>query len=179
MAKKKATAKVKKEVEYVASGLQIDYSIPIGLTGMLASASKTSDKEVWCALSDMANICAVRLIPRLGNRSYGADSWTTQTFPGSTVKLRLDMKGYKQSQRYDPATRSYIQLENPKMHFTCRIKVSGTTTERFTQAMINDYITDKILLGDFEGLDDVDDTQESVDGTATVDSPAHIDSEET
>ena len=151
--------KEKKEVEYVASQLNISYSIPVGLTAMLASATKTNDKEVWCALSDMANICASRLVKRLGPKSssqYGgyANSWTTQTFPGSTIKLRLDMSGSVSSSIYDYAARKQIQLDKPRMTFTCRIKVSGTTTERFTQEMINDYITDKILLGDFEGLED-------------------------
>ena len=149
---------------------------------MLASATKTNDKEVWCALSDIANICAARLVPRLQNKSgshYGssADSWTTQTFPGSTIKLRLDMSGSIHRSRYDYATKQHIEFEQPKMSFYCKVKVSGTTTERFTQAMINDYITDKILLGDFEGLDDDEQSvlPETISGSHGLD----VDSAET
>lgn len=154
MAKKKASAKSQKEVEYVASGLNINYSIPVGLTSMLASATKTNNKEVWCKLSDIANICAARLVNRLGSKSSHrhnsyADSWTTQTFPGSNIKLRLDMSGSISTSRWDQTTKMYVETE-PKMTFRCRVKVSGSTTESFTQQQINDYITDKILLGDDE-----------------------------
>lgn len=156
MARKKAEKKSEKEVEYVASNLSISYSIPVGLTSMLASATKTNNKEVWCKLSDIANICAVRLVSRLNSRSpsrYGtsyADSWTTQTFPGSNIKLRLDMSGSVSSQYYCNIEKRYKELDTPKMSFRCRVKISGTTTETFTQQQINDYITDKILLGDDE-----------------------------
>lgn len=172
MAKRKAKSESKKEVEYVASNLDIQYSIPVGLTSMLASATKSNNKEVWCKLSDIANICAVRLVSRLQNKRSGynsyADSWTTQTFPGSNIKLRLDMSGSVQTQYYDATTRSYKEHSHPKMSFRCRVKVSGTTTESFTQQQINDYITDKILLGDDEEFCGTPETESATESTEQV-----------
>jgi hypothetical protein len=153
MAKKKVKSESEKEAEYVASGLDISYSIPVGLCSMLATATKTNKKEVWCRLSEMANICAARLVTRLKPSGYNeilGSSWTTQTFPGSQVKLRLDMDGYVDTHTWDAASRQYVQRTEPRMRFSCRIKIAGVNTESFTQTQINDYITDKILLGDDE-----------------------------
>lgn len=139
------TKKPKAEVDYVAERLPINYTMPKGLAHMLANASGKSMQEVWCLLSEMANICAHRLSTKEGS-GYGS-SWTQKDFPGTQIKLRIDMDKY---QAY-----SYNGSEVKPVTYSARIKISGYANETFTQAQVNDYITESILLG-------VDDEQETV-----------------
>jgi hypothetical protein len=153
---------------YVPQGLNITYSIPIGLTSMLATATKKSEKEVWCCLSQIASVCAARLTTRLigANRNY-ADSWTTQVFPDSKVSLRLDMNGSKNQGSW--VGNQWVADPYPKLHFHCRIKVSGCNTESFDQKDIDKYIedeTEKILLG-------IDEDEEQETNTIETDDELH------
>ena len=151
MAKKVKVPKTKKHKfeAYIPQGLNITYSIPVGLCSMLATATKKTDKEVWCTLSQIASVCAARLTARLlsSNRNY-AGSWTTQQFPDSKISLRLDMSGSKSHGIWQGG--QYVPDPNPKLSYYCKIKVAGTNTERFDQKQIDKFIedeTEKILLG--------------------------------
>ena len=136
MARKK---KKEVEVDYVVERLPINYTMPKGLAHMLASASNKPLKEVWCQLSDMANICAHRLSTR-GEGHHS--SWTQSVFPETEVKLRIDMNKYEY--------RHWSTQEKSPARYEARIKISGYANETFTQAQVNDYITETILLGDDE-----------------------------
>jgi len=137
MSRKKRTPATK-EVDYVAEQLTINYTMPKGLAYMLASASGKQMKEVWCILSEMANICAHRLSSEEDRR--GGKSWTQKTFPGTEVKLRIDMDKW--------ASYNYSTGEKGKATYSARIKISGYAYENFTQQQVNDYITESILLGE-------------------------------
>lgn len=137
MARKKRTPATK-EVDYVAEQLTINYTMPKGLAHMLASASGKQMKEVWCILSEMANICAHRLSSE-EDRKRGK-SWAQKTFPGTEVKLRIDMD------KWSPY--NYSTGEMGKATYSARIKISGYANENFTQQQVNDYITESILLGE-------------------------------
>lgn len=163
----KTSKKTLKEAPYVASNLDINYTIPVGLTAMLSRATKTSDKDVWVKLSEMANICAARILQRLANKtgshSTSVSSWTTQVFPGSNVTLRMDMDGYKEFGRWDWQTKQQIQYDVPKQHFSCRIKISGTSTEVFKQSQVDTYIMDKMetyLFGDDKQIEELEELEE-------------------
>jgi hypothetical protein len=127
-----------KEVDYVAEQLKINYTMPKGLAHMLASASGKQMKEVWCILSEMANICAHRLSKE--NSSRGGKSWTQKNFPETEIKLRIDMDKW--------APYNYKDQTTGPAQYSARIKISGYADETFTQQQVNDYITESILLGE-------------------------------
>lgn len=150
---KKAEKKprVKKEPAYVAASYKIEYTMPYGLVGMLAYVSKKSEKEVWCVLTEVCNICALRLSKRASQQS----SWTEETFPGTKVGLSIEMK--RPYRRYNYTTQQYIEPAKDKLF--CTIELNFSQKETFTQEQVNDYITEKIILGD----DDGDDNSEPVE----------------
>lgn len=148
----KRVKKVKEDVGYVASLLNINYTIPKGLAAMLAKLSDKSEKEVWCILSELANVCAHRLSNREDN--YGS-SWTEKVFPGTEALLRINMS---KRRRYNHNTKTYDE----KATYSAEIKFKGSKDETFTQAQVNDYITESILLGDDEEAIDVTENSESV-----------------
>lgn len=115
---------------YVSEKLDINYSVPYGLIYMLAGLSNKKQKEVWCELSDIANICAKRLVKKTGQ----FHSWTAKKFPDTEIELRFDMKKYNNH-------------KVPGVIFQCQIKLGRTKYEEFTQQQVNDYITENILLG--------------------------------
>lgn len=162
MAKKKSTVKSKKEVTYVASGLNINYYIPVGLISMLATAAKIPEKDVWLSISNISNICAARLLIKMNKGRTYASSWTTQEFPNTKTQIRIDMSATCQRQTYDHNTRSYVDVVPPRMSFVCRIKLSGNDTESFTQKKIDDYITSSMEESLLGMLDDIEETDDSV-----------------
>lgn len=138
------TKKKKKEEAYVASSLNIKYSVPVGLIHLLSAVSKKDKREVWCILSELANICATRLSEKCS--SWG-DSWTKKKFPDTDVELRIDMKKC--------TARNYVngKYDEKGSYYYAKFKINGMREESFTQEQINDYITEKILLGDDEELE--------------------------
>lgn len=126
--------KDKKSEQHVASQLDIRYTMPKGIINMLSATSNKTKPEVWCEISDMANICAFRL-----STSRQRNSWTQKVFPGTTIKLRIDMQ--KETVHDD-------KLNFKNHYYKAKIKICGMSSETYTQAQINDYITEKILLGD-------------------------------
>jgi hypothetical protein len=152
--------KVLKESPYVASNLDISYSMPVGLSAMLSKAANMSEKEVWCQISQMANICAARVILKFQTtqRSHVA-SWTSEEFPGSQITLRFDLDGYRDYHKWDVALGKYVQLETPTQRFTCRVKVYGATLEHFKQSQVDAYILSEMessLLGSEEDTSSVE-----------------------
>lgn len=141
MAIKKVDKKSKKEVEYVSSGLDIKYSIPVGLITMLARAAKITEKEVWCSISNISNICAARLLSKFNSGHRWPSSWTTKEFPGAGISIRIDMSGSQRDSYYDSMAKTYIQYDVPKKYFHCKIKISGNAIETYTQEKIDEYIT--------------------------------------
>ncbi len=118
---------------YISEGLSISYSVPNGLIYMLTGITGKQTKEVWCELSDIANICA----SRLATKQNQYHSWTSRKFPGTEIELRVVMrKSY-----------SYHQRPEDKKTFRCEIKFGKTKFETFTQSQVNEYITEGILLG--------------------------------
>lgn len=142
MAKKKQA----NEVDYVATTMNINYTIPKGLIFMLARVSNSTEKQVWCTLSEMANICAYRLSKRKGTYKK---SWTTQVFPGTETSLRIDMDKY--TPYYYNMTNGDREEKAPT--YSARIKISGYTDETFTQKQVNE-IMDDILLGNEEEVNE-------------------------
>lgn len=133
-----AKKKVKEDIGYVASTMNITYTVPKGLIHLLAGVSNKTAKEVWCILSEMSNVCA----HRLSKRTYSyATSWVSQIFPGTDVKLRIDMG------RHSSRGSSF---EDKKVYYIAKVKINGHQNEQFTQTQVNDYITESILLGDDE-----------------------------
>ena len=143
--KKKTKKQLKEEAEsqYVASELNITYTVPAGLAHLLANLSDMEVNEVWCILSELANVCAVRLKSRGTNGS----SWTKKKFPNTDCELRIDMDK-RTSSRWDKHLKKRIY--DPTPAYYARFKINGLKTEQFTQTQVNDYITEKILLGDDE-----------------------------
>ena len=111
------------EVDYIASTLSISYTIPKGLVFMLAKVAKVPEKQVWCMLSEMANVCAHRLSNR---KSGNCKSWTTQKFPGTETSLRIDMDKWTP---YRYGSTGHSELETVKPTYSARIKISGYTDE--------------------------------------------------
>jgi len=136
MTEKKTKKQLKEEVEsqYVAETLDITYTMPAGLANLLANASNLPVNEVWCTLSELANVCAVRLSTR--NDSYGT-SWSKKKFPGTNIELRIDMNK-RSNRRYNYQNR---QWEGPHTsQYFAKFKISGMKTQSFTQQQVNDYI---------------------------------------
>lgn len=94
---------------------------------MLSGVTGKPAKEVWCELSEVATVCANRLVKKEDQRH----SWTSRVFPRTDIELRIDMKKFR----------------HPKLHFKCEIKFGKTRMEMFTQEQVNEYITENILLG--------------------------------
>jgi len=115
---------------YVSEKLSIDYSVPIGLIHLLAGVTNKPQKEIWCVMSEVANVCANRLLKKPNQRH----SWTSKTFPGTEVELRIDM-------------RKHTEYTSKKETFSCEVKFGKTKFEKFTQLQVNEYITESILLG--------------------------------
>lgn len=116
--------------EYVSEKLEITYSVPTGLIYMLCGLTGKKQKEIWCELSDVANVCARRLTKK--ESQY--HSWTSKEFPGTEVELRIDMRKNR-------------NWKTKKETFSCQVKFGKTKYERFTQQEVNEYITESILLG--------------------------------
>lgn len=138
--RKSSKPRVKKELAYVAASFKIDYTMPYGLVGMLAYVSKKSEKEVWCTLTEVCNICALRLSKKPNQQS----SWTEEVFPGTQIGLSIEME--RDRDRYDYSTRTHIPGDRNKLF--CTIELNFANKEKFTQEQVNDYITEKIILGD-------------------------------
>lgn len=132
--------KIKKDLEYLVSGLDITYYIPVGLIALLSSASNMTQREVWCAISDIGNICANRLLTKLDNGHRYPSSWTTQKIPNSNCAIRIDMSASIRKSEWDPVNRTYINIVPPKRQFHCKIKISGNATETFKQSQIDEFI---------------------------------------
>lgn len=115
---------------YVSEGLDISYSVPNGLILMLVGVTNKPNKEIWCQLSEIANICANRLVKDSSQRH----SWTNKKFPDTEIELRIDM-------------RKSTNYSDKKQYFNCEIKFGKTKFEVFTQQQVNEYITESILLG--------------------------------
>lgn len=115
---------------YVSEGLNVSYSVPNGLIFMLSGVTKKPVKEIWCQLSEIANVCASRLV----KKEHQHHSWTNKKFPNTEIELRIDMR---KSSHY--ATK--------KQSFRCEVKFGKTKFETFTQEQVNEYITESILLG--------------------------------
>ena len=115
---------------YISEQLDISYSVPVGLIQMLSGVTKKPQKEIWCELSDIANICANRLVKKKTQHH----SWTSKQFPGTDIELRIDMK-------------KQLNYKTKKDTFVCEIKFGRTKYEKFTQAEVNEYVTESILLG--------------------------------
>jgi len=125
---------------YVSESLNINYSVPRGLIHMLSGLTKKPAKEIWCELSDIANVCASRLVKKESQHH----SWTTKTFPNTDIELRIDM-------------RKRSNWQTKQKSFTCEVKFGKSKFENFTQEQVNEYITESILLGvnDDKTQDDV------------------------
>lgn len=115
---------------YVSEGLDISYSVPNGLIFMLSGVTGKPIKDIWCHLSEVANVCANRLV----NKEHQQHSWTNKKFPDTEIELRIDM-------------RKRTDYGSKKKYFKCEIKFGKTKFETFTQQEVNDYITESILLG--------------------------------
>ena len=119
--------------EYVSQSLNIGYSVPSGLIEMLMGVTGKDRKEIWCQLSEIANVCANRLV----KKEHQRHSWTHKKFPGTDIQLRVDM-------------RKYTNYKDKKLTFNCQVKFGGMKFEKFTQEQVNEYITENILLGNDE-----------------------------
>ena len=117
--------------KHSSEGLNINYSVPHGLISMLASLANKPEREIWCYLSDIANVCASRLV----SKKHQTHSWTTKKFPETDVELRVDMHKYV----------AYRSSEIGAL--SCEIRLGKVKFETFTQEQVNEYITESILLG--------------------------------
>ena len=115
---------------YIVESLDINYSVPYGMVFMLSEVTKRQPKEIWCELSEIANVCAGRLLKKQNQRH----SWTTKKFIGTSIELRIDLK-------------KFTNHHTNKQYFKCEIKFGKSKIETFTQEQVNDYITEGILLG--------------------------------
>lgn len=111
--------------EYISEKLDINYSVPEGLIFLLCGITGKKNKDVWCDLSDIANICAQRLLKKQ-NKPH---SWTIKKFPETDIELRIDM------------------FRNAKT-FNCEIKFGQIKYQKFTQQQVNEYLTESVLLGE-------------------------------
>lgn len=137
-AKTKKQIKEEKESQYVASALNITYTMPAGIVDMLASLSGQDKSAVWCQISEVANVCAVRLSTNKNQRK----SWARKDFPGTGTKLRIDMDKYTQSTYYDRDLKKRITLETPIVEYTARIRIDGYSYE---ELMCGVNFTEKLL----------------------------------
>lgn len=115
---------------YVSEGLDITYSVPNGLIYMLCGVTGKKQKDIWCQLSEIANVCANRMVKKTNQQH----SWTAKKFPDTEIELRIDMRRVR-------------NWRTKKETFSCQVKFGKTKYETFTQNQVNEYITESLLLG--------------------------------
>lgn len=117
-----------REIEYVTQRGMVEYfmnllSLPRG--------------EVWAVIKEACFVCVDRL-----DNNGACKSWCYAKVPNSDHKLRIDVYVH-QSYNYQTNKR-----EGPKT-YRCEVKFSGISDhESFSDRQVEDYIVDKILLGD-------------------------------
>lgn len=111
---------------------KINYIVKSGIIELLVGSTGSSREEVWVELADIAQICANRLASK-SQRS----SWTQKEYPGTNVKVRVDMDKYNYGE--------------DNIRFEARIKLANAGRwESFSSEQVQDFI-DKILLDISQG----------------------------
>lgn len=105
------------------------------MVDMLMALTGKERKEVWCQMTEIANLCAKRL--NNSKKQQQRHSWTRKIFPGTDIGLRIDMHKNK-------------IWQTEKWVYRCEVKYDSCKYESFTQQQVNEYITENIILGDDE-----------------------------
>lgn len=112
--------------------IDITYQVKGDLIKLLKDSTNHTEKDIWCNLSDIAQKCVLKI---KNNPKSQYRSWTTKTYPGTVVKVRVDVD-----------TNSMLK---DKDQYEARIKMANNSKwVRFTHKQVLEYITEEILLGD-------------------------------
>jgi len=111
--------------------VKCNYSVSLGLIGVITSLTNMKKQEVWSHLADATQVC----FDRIAKKPNMYKSWRWWTFPGTPLRLKIIVnKGYSNSKgRQDP--------------HRCEIKLDSNQIERFTSEQVEEFLVEKVLLG--------------------------------
>ena len=113
---------------------EVRYNMQRGMVDYFMNLLSLPKGEVWGVIKDACHICVDKL-----NNNNKSKSWTYATVPGSDIKLRIDVERLR---KWDSDTGKYIGFG-----YYCNVKFSSVSdNEQFTDAEVEDYIVEKILL---------------------------------
>lgn len=106
----------------------INYRVKGDVIRLIQDSTGHSTKEIWANLSDISQVCAERL-----STKKQLSSWTQKTYPGTIIKVRIDMdKWSRDSKQYD-----------------ARIKMANSSKwQTFTHKQIMEYLLEEVLMGE-------------------------------
>ena len=112
--------------------VKCNFEVSLGLIGVITSLTKIEQREVWSHLADAAQVCFDRMTSKNMNKS-----WRWWTFPGTELRLKIVVN------------RSYYWKKDKEKQraYNCEIKLDSNQTERFTSQQVDDFLVEKILLG--------------------------------
>ncbi len=125
-------------VEVYIKSHKINYSIKSGLIELLMGSTSSKKEEIWANLADIAQVCADRL-----SAKNQKESWTQKTYPGTQVKVRIDMS---KQQEY-ACDKDGLWGPTGAIRFKAKVKMANVGKwEEFTSQQVEDYI-DEVILG--------------------------------
>ena len=115
------------------SRVKCNYTVSLGLIGVITSLTNVEKGEVWSHLADAAQVCFDRIAK---NNMY--KSWRWWTFPGTQLRLKIVV-----NRPYNYGNTAQIKTSH-----RCEIKLDSNQTEDFTSEQVDEFLVEKILLGD-------------------------------
>jgi hypothetical protein len=99
-------------------------------------------REIWSTMQDLTQICFDRM-DKKGIRK----SWRWVTFPNTVIRIKITVEGpYTHSSAHDSSGR-WSRTTVPS-YYESSIKVDANQEEKFTSAQVEEFLVEKILLGD-------------------------------
>lgn len=116
---------------------EITYSMQRGMVDYFMNLLNLPRGDVWAVIKDACHKC----VDRLDNNNK-SKSWCYADIPGCDIRLRVDV--FVPNRRW-----RYSNSEDGKEHYRCEVKFSNVSCEdSFTEKQVEEYIVEKIILGD-------------------------------
>lgn len=104
--------------------VKCNYKVSLGLIGVITSLTNIERQEVWSHLADATQVC----FDRMAKKPNMYKSWRWWEFPGTTLRLKIVVNKYSKG-------------------LACEIKLDSNQTENFTSQQVEEFLVEKILLG--------------------------------
>lgn len=111
--------------------VKCNFEVSLGLIGVITSLTKIEEREVWSHLADAAQVCFDRMASKNMDKS-----WRWWQFPGTELRLKIVVN------------RPWHWEKDKNRPHWCEIKLDSNQTESFTSQQVDDFLVEKILLGD-------------------------------